>query len=261
MPKRKAPLYKDEIPERKILNIAPIVALLVIMVLLQVLLQVFNVPRYVFPTPLATFQTLFSEFGNIWPDICVTLKEILLGYAIAVPVGILLAILMTQFKIINSALTPYTIFLATMPMIALVPLLMIWLGFGINVKIITVALQSFPVVMLNAITGFIKVDPVKRELMKSLGGTRIQTLRHLIIPSSSKDIFTGLKLGSIFATIAAISSEFTGGTQGLGYQIFTSISFLRTELAFGGIVCISIIGILFYNLITFMERKMIRWAE
>jgi NitT/TauT family transport system permease protein len=148
-----------------------------------------------------------------------------------------------------------------MPMIALVPLLMIWLGYGINVKIITVALQAFPVIMLNAITGFLNVDSVKHELMKSLGATRIQTLCHLIIPSSGRFIFTGLKLGSIFATIAAISSEFTGGAEGLGFKIFTSISFLRTELAFGGIVCIAIIGISFYSFISLMERKLIQWAE
>lgn len=261
MRKHKALRYKDEVPERKYYNLAPIVVLIIIIGLMQLLLTVSHVPRYIFPTPYATFAMLFGEFGSIWPDISVTLQEIFIGYIVAVPAGILLAILMTQFRIINSAFTPYTIFLATMPMIALVPLLMIWMGFGMNVKVLTVALQTFPVVMMNAATGFNNVDPIKLELMKSLGASRIQTLKHLIIPSAAKFLFTGMKLGSIFSTIAAISCEFTGSTQGLGYQIFTSISFMRTEMAFGCIICIAVIGILFYNLINLIEHKVTLWVD
>ena len=115
--------------------------------------------------------------------------------------------------------------------------------------------------MMNAAAGFNNVDPIKIELMKSLGASRIQTLRHLIIPSAGKFIFTGMKLGSIFATIGAIACEFTGSTQGLGYQIFTSISYMKTEMAFGCIICIAIIGILFYNLISAIEHKATLWVD
>jgi len=258
---QKAPVYKDVIPEKKYYNFAPLAVLILLLVLLQVFLTAFSVPRYIFPTPLATFEKLITDFGTIWPEMAVTLQEIIIGYIIAVPVGILLAILMTQFRIINSAFTPLTIFLATMPMIALVPLLMIWLGVGMEVKIITVALQSFPVIMMNSATGFNNVDSVKLELMKSLGASRIQTLRHVIIPSSAKYIFTGLKLGSIFTTIAAISCEFTGSTQGLGFMIFTSISYVQTELAFAGIICVALIGIILYNLISLAEQKLTQWVD
>lgn len=258
---KKKALYKDEIPEKKYYNFAPFIVLVLIIALLQILLPAFSVPRYIFPTPYATLEKLVTEFGSLWPDIAITLQEIIFGYIIAVPCGMILAILMTQFKIVNRALTPYTIFIATIPMIALVPLLMIWLGFGMNVKVITVALQTFPVIMLNSATGFNNVEETQRELMKSLGASRIQTLHQLIIPSSAKYIFTGLKLGTIFSTIAAICCEFTGSTQGLGFRIFTSISYVRTELAFAGIICIGIIGIIFYNLINFIEQKVTQWVD
>ena len=143
MRKQQVRKYKDEVSEKKYYNLAPIVVLIIIIGVLQLLLTALKVPRYIFPTPFATFGMLLGEFGSVWPDILITLQEILIGYVIAVPAGIILAILMTQFKLVNSAFTPYTIFLATMPMIALVPLLMIWMGFGMNVKILTVALQSF----------------------------------------------------------------------------------------------------------------------
>lgn len=253
--------FKDIEKHSKLENIAPILLFVAIFIIVQVVITVMQVPRFVLPKPTEIVGALGDNFGTLGPDILITLQEILAGYGLAILVGIGVAIVITQFPLLNSAFTPYMLLLATTPMIALIPLLMIWLGFGVQVRIIVVVLQSFPVIMMNSATGFSNVDPLKLELMKTLGANRMQTLGNVIIPDALPHIFTGVKLGGIFATTAAISSEFSGGTEGLGFRIFTSTSFLKTEMAFAGIICVAAIGIGLYLLATFVEKKLIKWQK
>ena len=113
---------------------------------------------------------------------------------------------MTNFKLLSDALSPYIIFLVTTPIITLVPLLQLALGYGMNVRVITVVIQSFAVVNMNACTGFLNVPVIRHELMQSLGANRLQAYRYVIFPSAATDIFTGISLAGIFSTTACISA-------------------------------------------------------
>lgn len=237
---------------------SPFIFCIVLIVGLQLFLTLKGIPEFVFPKPTSIGKALAGSWQELGANMLITLEEILAGYVLAVVIGIFVAILITQFPLVNSALTPYTVFLATMPMIALIPLLMIWLGFGMNVRIIVVTLQAFPVVMMNAATGFNNVDPLKLELMKSLGAGRLQTLRMVIIPDAMPHIFTGLRLAGIFSTTAAICSEFSGGTEGLGVQVITATSYCKMDIAFAGILLVAVIGVSLYQLIKLLERKIVR---
>lgn len=240
--------------------ISPVIVFLVLFLLLELVVRLFNIPAFILPRPTQIFVAFFINFfSKLIPNLFITLQEIILGFIIGVPIGIVLAAFMSQYKILDKALSPYVILLVTTPLLTLTPLLMIWLGFGMNVKIIAVAIQTFPIVMMNSATGFNNVDELKLELMSSMGASRIQKFFRVILPDALPDVFTGIKLGGIFATTTAISTEFVGGNEGLGNLITTATSWIKTDEAFAYIIGASIIGISLYGLISLIENRIVRW--
>jgi len=228
--------------------------------LLELIVYVFNISTWIFPSPTEVFSAFINNLFNlILPHLIITLQEILIGFIIGVPIGIIIAAFISAFKILDKALTPYVILLVTTPLLSLVPLLMVWLGFGMKVKIIAVIIQTFPIVMMNSVTGFNNVDELKLELMTSLGANRLQRFFKVVFPASLPHVFTGIKLGGIFATTTAIATEFIGGNAGIGYLITTSTSYIRTSLAFASILSAAIIGIALYGTISFVEKKIVTW--
>lgn len=253
---------KVEKPRGKLTSIiAPIIAIVTLLALWEILIIVFEVPSWMIAKPTDIFVAFVENWSELlWPATLETLKAILLGYIIVVPLGFFLAIVMTQFRIVNNALNPYVILCVTTPLIILVPLLIVLIGYGFKVRLIAVIIQSFSIVMMNSATGFNNVDPLRLELMQSLGASRVQRLVNVIIPSSWEDIFTGCRLGAIFATTAAISAEFSGGNGGLGFIILYYTTTIKVPLAFAGIMMVAMIGILLYLMVGFVEKKVIKWS-
>jgi NitT/TauT family transport system permease protein len=239
--------------------LAPIVMFFILFGTWQLATSGFDIPRWILPNPISIIQTMFVSFSEFAPHIWISIVTIVCGFAIAVPIGILLAALITNFKILDTTLSPFVILLVTTPLITLVPLLMIWFGFGIEVKMLAVVIQSFPIVMMNAATGFNNVENIRIELMKSLSASRLQTFTMAILPSALPNVFTGIKLASIFATIATVTSELIGGNIGIGSQIIKYSQYMQTEKAFACIFFTAIIGTIFYGLINLVEKKIVRW--
>lgn len=241
-------------------SFAPLVAFVIIFGGLEAIVRAFGIPRWVLPAPSSIVSSLVANFVPLLlPHFIVTIEEVGVGFLVGVPLGIALAAVLSQFKIIDRALSPYVILLVTTPLITLVPLFMLWLGFGIHVRMLVVIIQTFPIVMMNSVTGFNNVEELKTELMESLGASRLQTFWKVIFPSALPQVFTGIRLGGVFATIAAISTEFAGGKNGLGNRIVYFSSFIQTELAFACIVVVALIGIGLFSAVLAAERKVIRW--
>jgi len=239
---------------------APLTVLILIYMILELIINYFSIARWILPSPTNIMLTFFENFFSIiLPHSIFTLQGLLPGFFIGVPLGIIIGAFIYQYNILDQALSPYIILLVTTPLISLVPLLMMWLGFGVQTKIIAVTIQTFPIVMLNAVTGFNNVDLLKLELMKSLGSNKLQTFIYVVFPASITEVFTGVKLGGIFATIAAISSEFVGGRVGLGSRIVYYTEFIQTEFAFACILATALIGVLLYTFISIVERLIIKW--
>lgn len=241
--------------------IGSVIVFILVYLILELVIYAFKIPKWVLPTPTLIFQTFFIKLGSvIIPNFLTTFEEIILGFLIGVPLGIILAAFMNQFKIVDRALSPYVILLVTTPLLTLTPLLMLWLGFGMNVKIIAVAIQTFPIVMMNSATGFNNVDDLKLELLTAMGASRLQKFFRVIFPDALPDVFTGMKLGGIFATTTAITTEFVGGNSGLGNLITTASSFIKTNEAFAYIIAAAVIGISLYSFISYIEKHVIKWV-
>lgn len=222
---------------------------------------IMKVPAYILPKPTEVFGALLQSFlDKILPAAGMTLFVVLVGFVIGVPIGLLVAAVTSQIEVLNKALSPMVIFLVCTPLISLVPLFMMWMGYGANVRIIAVILQVFPIVMMNAFTGFNNVEKIKLELMQSLGASKLVTFVRVILPDALPHVFTGVKLGTIFATITAISTEVVSGNQGLGNLMMQAKGVLRTDLVLAAIVVCAVIGILLYTIVGAVERKIIRWT-
>jgi len=199
---QKAKVTKER--KKKVYYIAPLVLLAVVIALVEFIVVAFDISRTVLPAPHAIFSHMVRNFErDILSHMLFTLRVILTGYFVAIPLGMLIAAISSQFNILIKAITPLNILLVVTPMITLVPLLMLWMGFDARVRIIVVILQATPIIAINTLTGFSRTEAMKLELMRSMGASRLQTFFKVVFPNALPQVFTGLKLGCIFSTIAA----------------------------------------------------------
>lgn len=225
----------------------------------ELLLTLFQVPQYVLPKPSEIAVALFTDFPFIAPHLGHTLVELLSGFAIGSVVGLILAAVITQFPFAEKIITPYILLLVTTPMLALVPLLILRFGFGYEPRIIAVALASGPMVMINAATGFRRVDSGKIALARSYGASTLQIFWKVRAPMALPMIFVGLMVGSIFGLLTAVGAEMVGGGFGLGNRLTSYSSMIQMPQFFAVVLILSILGILIYVLFFLLGKKFASW--
>jgi NitT/TauT family transport system permease protein len=225
----------------------------------QALLVWFKVPQYILPTPTQIVSALFTEWPRLWPHLVTTLYELLSGFAIGASIGFVLAAVITQFPFVEKIVTPYILLLVTTPMLALVPLLILRFGFGSEPRIIAVALASGPMVMINAATGFRRVDLAKIALARSFGASTLQIFTKIRIPMAMPMIIVGLMVGSIFGLLTTIGAEMVGGAEGLGNRLTYYSSLIRMPQFFAIILILAIIGISIYVFFFWIGKKWASW--
>jgi len=225
----------------------------------EFLLKWFNVPQYVLPTPSLIVTALFTEWKFIQWHLFITLYELLTGFAIGASIGFVLAAVITQFPFVEKIVTPYILLLVTTPMLALVPLLILKLGFGSEPRIIAVALASGPMVMINSATGFRRVDLAKIALARSFGASTFQIFTKIRIPMAMPMIIVGLMVGSIFGLLTTVGAEMVGGAEGLGNRLTYYSALIRMPQFFAIILILAIIGISIYVLFYWIGKKWASW--
>ncbi len=225
----------------------------------EVLLNIFAVPQYVLPKPSEIAVALYTDFPFILPHLGHTLVELFAGFGIGAVVGLILAAVITQFPFAEKIITPYILLLVTTPMLALVPLLILRFGFGYEPRIIAVALASGPMVMINAATGFRRVDRGKIALARSYGASTLQIFWKVRAPMALPMIFVGLMVGSIFGLLTAVGAEMVGGGFGLGNRLTSYSSMIQMPQFFAVVLILSILGILIYVLFFLLGKKYASW--
>jgi NitT/TauT family transport system permease protein len=225
----------------------------------ELLLNLFAVPQYVLPKPSEIAVALVSDFPLIAPHLGHTLVELFAGFGIGAFAGLVLAAVITQFPFAEKIITPYILLLVTTPMLALVPLLILRFGFGYEPRIIAVALASGPMVMINAATGFRRVDSGKIALARSYGASTLQIFWKVRAPMALPMIFVGLMVGSIFGLLTAVGAEMVGGGFGLGNRLTSYSSMIQMPQFFAVVLILSILGILIYVLFFLLGKKFASW--
>jgi NitT/TauT family transport system permease protein len=225
----------------------------------ELALRWFNVPQYIMPVPSLIAQALVTEFPLILPQLGHTLVELISGFSIGALIGLVLAAVITQFPFAEKIITPYILLLVTTPMLALVPLLILRFGFGYTPRIIAVALAAGPMVMINAATGFRRVDRGKIALARSYGASTLQIFWKIRAPMALPMILVGLMVGAIFGLLTAVGAEMVGGGFGLGNRLTSYSSMIQMPQFFAVVVILSILGILIYILFFLIGKKWASW--
>ncbi|GAA1027153.1 ABC transporter permease [Virgisporangium ochraceum] len=233
-----------------------------LLVLWQLVVTVFDVSTVLVPAPSAVAGSLVDGFqdGSLMTHAVVTLKEILIGFGIAVGSALVSAVLITQFRTVERVLFPLLILTQTIPKVAMAPLLIVWFGIGVSSKVLTVALIAFFPLLINAILGFRSAAHEQVEMLRSFGASRVQVMRHLQIPSALPHIFAGLEVAVILSVTGAVVAEFVGSSEGLGYLIQASNFTLDVARTFAVIVVLSAIGIALHAVVVRLGRWLVFWT-
>jgi NitT/TauT family transport system permease protein len=227
----------------------------------ELLIRLFQVPEFVFPKPSAIFQALVTSFPNNYTHFLITLSELVSGYVVGASIGLILAAVLTQVPYLEKIITPYILLLICTPTLALVPLLMLKLGFNIWPRIIAVSLASGPMVMINSVTGFRRTDLAKIALAKSYGASTFQIFKMIRFPLALPMIIVGLLVGGIFGLITAVGSDMVGGKIGLGNKISYYSSLARMAHFFAIIIMVAVIGISIWIIFSRIGKKWASWQE
>ncbi|MEI3854727.1 MULTISPECIES: ABC transporter permease [unclassified Ensifer] len=228
----------------------------------ELLLRLMEVPQFILPTPSAIAAVFPSpEMATISEHYSYTMIELVAGYAVGASMGLILAAVITQFPFVEKVITPYILLLVTTPMLALVPLLILNFGFGFTPRIIAIALASGPMVMINAATGFRRVDTMKIALARSCGASTLQIFTKIRIPMAMPMVIVGLMIGAIFGMITAVGAEMSGGGFGLGSRLTTYSSTLRMPEFFACILILAVTGITIYAFFFWLGKKLAGWES
>jgi NitT/TauT family transport system permease protein len=241
-------------------EVAAILAVAVVIIGgIELALRLFHVPQYIMPPPSSIVYALFDEFPLIAPHLGYTLVELISGFAIGAVVGLVMAAVITQFPFAEKIVAPYILILVTTPMLALVPLLILRFGFGYTPRIIAVALAAGPMVMINAATGFRRVDSAKIALARSYGASTLQIFWKIRAPMALPMILVGLMIGAIFGLLTAVGAEMVGGGFGLGNRLTSYSSMIQMPQFFAVVLILSTLGILIYVLFFLIGKKWASW--
>lgn len=217
-----------------------------------------NIPTWQLPKPSDIGSALVAGAKDTAPYLLSTYVDILVGFVLAVVIGIAFALLISNVPVLADALTPLVMILCCVPMVTLVPLLLVSMGTGPGPKILTIIIQCFPIVNMNACVGFANADPSRVELMQSMKATKFELYRYCIFPDALPTIFTGIKLSSVLAMISGVAAELCGGEGGLGNHISYLLGVNRTPEALANLLYVMILGLVLYGVITLLEKKLVK---
>jgi NitT/TauT family transport system permease protein len=221
----------------------------------------FHINPFYVPSPPDVFHSFSHMPKYLLGESWVTGKRVLIGFAVAVAGGLVIAVVLAASQTVERMTMPVLAAINAIPKVALAPLLLVWLGFGDSAKIVMVVLVSFFPVIVSTMAGLSSAPADLRELARSLSASWWQTFVKVRLPWALPQIFVGLKIATPLAIIGAVIGEVVNPDRGLGSVISGSGSSNDTPLAFAALILLAIIGTVFYYLMAGVERLLVPWAR
>ena len=241
--------------------LAPASLIVLLLGLWEGAVRAFRVPAYILPPP----SRIFATFGTSLPLLAhhgaVTLAEILLGLLLATGFGVLLALALHASPSLERALRPFLLASQMIPVFAIAPLLVVWLGYGMGPKVVVTALIGFFPIAVNEWDGLRTAGAESIDLLRSMGATRRQLLVKLLFPASLPSFFSGLKVAATLSVVGATIGEWVGARRGLGFLMLESNARLRVDLVFASILMLTLVGLLLYAALRIIESRALRWKR
>jgi NitT/TauT family transport system permease protein len=241
--------------------ILPFIATVLLFVIWELIVVIFKIPPFNLPAPTNIFQAMVTFAPQLTVNALRTLWTTMLGFVLAVGVGVVLGFLIGYSKLAYLTLYPLLVAFNTIPKAAIVPLLAIWFGANAIPATLTAFLLAFFPIAVNVALGLDTVEPEMKDVLRSLGASQIETFQKVGWPHSLPYIFASLKIAASFAFIGAVISESIASNAGLGYLIVQATSSFDIPLAFAALLILALLGVILYGFFVFVEKKVIYWAR
>ncbi|QDE96784.1 ABC transporter permease [Myxococcus xanthus] len=242
--------------------VPPLVALVVLLTLWEGTVRLLEVPRWLVPPPSAIGAAGAQEASSLLGAAVTTGRSALVGFGLSAVLGVLVAVLLASSRMVERALYPYTLFLQTVPIVAIAPLLVLWFGPGPRAVAVSSFIVSLFPVIANTLTGLRSVEPSLRDMFRLYGARRLATLWKLELPAAMPHLFTGLRIASGLAVIGAIVGEFVAGfsegSAGLGILVLAAYRQLRTDLLFAAVLAASGLGLVLFGVVSLTGARLLR---
>lgn len=240
-------------------RLVPLIVPVVLLAVWEVTPTVFSMNPRTLPRPSAVVERLVTSWDAAAPHTWTTVQETMIGFSVAVVIAVLLGLAMDQITWLRRSLYPVLVTSQTIPVVAIAPLLIIWFGFGLFPKVLVIILVTFFPITLGFLDGLGSTDLQSTNLLKTMGATRLQRLRYARIPASMPSFFTGLRIATTYAVVAAIFAEFVGAFDGLGVWMQVARARFDTITVFVAIIITAALTMTMVLLVGLAARLTMPW--
>ncbi len=229
----------------------------------QAYVSLFEISAFILPSPVAVLVSWFDmlQTRSLWIHTWITVAETLAGFFFAVIFGVIVGAILGKWPKLEQILNPFIVTTQVVPKVAIVPLFVLWFGFGMTSKIVVAGLLAFFPILTNTILGVKSVSLGHRDVMITLNASRLQTFLQLELRSALPYILSGMEMGIVLAIIGAVVGEYLGGNQGLGNLAVKEMNSYDTTRLFAVIIHLSVVGFAFYAAMVALRRIFIPWHE
>lgn len=236
-------------------------ALILLLIIWQVLTGCGIVPSYMMPTPVSVITALVTQFPVIITHAVITLQEAFYGLLIGIILAVVTATAMIHIPVLDKALYPLMVITQTIPTIAIAPILVLWMGFGMAPKIALVVLTTFFPIAVGTLDGYRSVDPDYIDMMRSMGAGKRAIFVHVRFPMALPGFFSGLKISASYAVVGAVVSEWLGGFEGLGVYMTRVRKAYAFDRMFAVIIFIVVISLALMLCVKLIARAVMPWTR
>ena len=237
----------------------PVITLLGTLVVWQVAAKLLRLPLWLVPAPSDILEALLERGGGLWIHIWITFYETVLGFLLAILLGVPLAVLIVHSRLLGNAVYPLILITQSIPKVAFAPILLIWLGHGDLPKVLVAFLVAFFPVVVDTAAGLRSPAPQLLDLARQLSASQFQIYTKIRFPSALPHFFSGLKVAITLSVIGAVIGEFVGSEQGLGFLVIQATSHFKTPLAFAAMCILAVMAIVLFFAIVAVERVLCPW--
>jgi NitT/TauT family transport system permease protein len=237
----------------------PMVGLTAVIAIWQIITMAFAIPDYLLPRPTQVASRIFRDWRQIFDNAQYTTVEILVGFGASVVIGIPLAFCIVLSRTLDRIMTPIMVASQAIPKVAIAPILVVWLGFGLLPKVAISFLIAFFPIVVATVAGLKSVELEMIDLVRSMGASTAKIMLRVRAPTALPHMFSGFKVAICLSVVGAIVGEFVGSDKGLGYMLLTATGTLDGPLIWSALIVLIALGVTLYMIVAKIERLAIRW--
>lgn len=241
--------------------VLPFIATVLLFIVWELVVLIFKIPAFNLPAPSNILRATIEFAPQLAANSLRTLWTTLAGFFLAIVVGVILGFMIGYSRVAYLTLYPLLVAFNTIPKAAIVPLLAIWFGANAIPAVVTAFLLAFFPIAVNVALGLDTVEPEMKDVLASLGASKVETFQKVGWPHTLPYIFASLKIAASFAFIGAVISESVASNAGLGYLIVQATSDFNVPLAFSALLILGVLGVVLYGFFVYIEKKVIYWAR